>query len=274
MTNYKNWPTAISTGDTSLENFERFAKANVKGVEVSLRWFDWHRDWGEIAENAKKAGVEIMSYHLPFANEINIANLHDGRRQFAVTVHKELIANIAKHGVKRFVVHPSAEPIADEDRAESMKQAKKSLAEMAEFAAQFDAYVCVEDLPRTCLGHDVKEMVELVSAHDRLRVCFDVNHLLTIYGGTHLEFVKQLGDKIITTHMSDYDFIDERHYFAGEGEINWEELITAMEEADYNGPFLYEGGFDPSSYKPETPYGTIETAHERATTIKNYTGKK
>jgi len=145
---------------------------------------------------------------------------------------------------------------------------------MAEFAAQFDAYVCVEDLPRTCLGHDVKEMVELVSAHDRLRVCFDVNHLLTIYGGTHLEFVKQLGDKIITTHMSDYDFIDERHYFAGEGEINWEELITAMEEADYNGPFLYEGGFDPSSYKPETPYGTIETAHERATTIKNYTGKK
>ena len=88
MTNYKNWPTAISTGDTSLENFQRFAKANVKGVEVSLRWFDWHRDWGEIVENAKKAGVEVMSYHLPFANEINIANLHDGRRQFAVTVHK------------------------------------------------------------------------------------------------------------------------------------------------------------------------------------------
>ena len=274
MTNYKNWPTAISTGNTTLENFERFAKANVKGVEVSLSWFDWHRDWDEIAENAKKAGVEIMSYHLPFANEINIANLDERSRTFAVTIQKELIANISRRGVKRFVVHPSAEPIADQDRPAAMEAAKKSLAEMAEHAAKYDAWVCVEDLPRTCLGHDVKEMVELVSAHERLRVCFDVNHLLTVYGGTHLEFVKQLGDKIITTHMSDYDFIDERHYFPGEGEINWEELITAMEEADYNGPFLYEGGFGPSGYNPNVPYGTIETAHERATTIKNYKGKK
>ena len=274
MTNYKNWKTAISTGDTSFENLDRMAKAGVKAIEVSLRWFDWHRDWGEIAENAKKAGIEIWSFHLPFANEINIANLHDGRRQFAVTVHKELMANVSRYGVKYFVVHPSAEPIEDEDRAESMKQAKKSLAEMAEFAAQFDAWICVEDLPRTCLGHNADEIAELVSAHDRLRVCFDVNHLLTVYGSDHMDIIKAVGTKIVTTHMSDYDFVDERHFFPGNGKINWNQLITAMEEVDYDGPFLYEGGFGPSGWDPTVPYGTIEEAVERHMTIKNYYGSK
>lgn len=42
---------------------------------------------------------------------------------------------------------------------------------------------------------------------------------------------------------------------------------------DYNGPFLYDGRFALSVFKPEIPYGTIEITHERATTIKNYTEK-
>ena len=60
MTNYKNWKTAISTGDTSFENLDRMAKAGVKAIEVSLRWFDWHRDWDEIAENAKNLRYSIV----------------------------------------------------------------------------------------------------------------------------------------------------------------------------------------------------------------------
>jgi sugar phosphate isomerase/epimerase len=117
-------------------------------------------------------------------------------------------------------------------------------------------------------------MLELVSADSRLRVCFDVNHLCQAYGSTHAEFVEKLGHLIVTTHMSDYDFIDEKHFFPGYGMIDWCSLVEHLENADYSGPFLYEGGFSPSARAPEVPHGTFEMARERHMTIKELHGQK
>ena len=52
-----------------------------------------------------------------------------------------------------------------------------------------------------------------------------------------------MGDKIITTHISDYDFVDEKHWLPGEGKINWQELYKALLDIGYKGPWLYELGF-------------------------------
>ena len=155
-----------------------------------------------------------------------------------------------------------------------MKQAKKSLQELAELSAQLDAVLCVEDMPRHGLGHNVAEMMDLVSADERLRVCFDVNHLCLKNGSRHQEFIDQLGDKIVTTHMSDYDFVDEKHFFPGYGLIDWKALIEGLEKVNYNGPFLYEGGFGPSAWAPEVPFGNIEDARARHLTIKDLQGNE
>ena len=273
MTNYKTWKTAISTSNATLENFERFAKANVKAVEVSVDWRVFQDlDWQKITDDAQKAGIEVWSFHLPFAQELNIASPDENLRQYSVGVLKEEIEKIATFGVKVFVAHASTGPIKDEERHLYITASKKSLAQLADAAAKVGATLCVENLPRHGLGHNVEEMVELVSAHKDLRVCFDVNHLCLAYGSNHLQFVDALGDKIVTTHMSDYDFVDEKHYFVGNGKINWEELITALEEADYSGPFLYEGGFSPSGWDPSVPHGTIEEAHDRHMKVKNFKG--
>ena len=85
--------------------------------------------------------------------------------------------------------------------------------------------------------HTAEELAELISANDKLRVCFDVNHLLQ---GTHTDFLKTVGHRILTVHISDYDFKDEKHWFPMQGEINWRMLQSALELADYTGPFLYE----------------------------------
>jgi signal peptidase I len=46
--------------------------------------------------------------------------------------------------------------------------------------------------------------------------------------------------RVVTTHVSDYDFIDERHLFPGEGKNNWQEILTALENAGYEGTWNYE----------------------------------
>jgi sugar phosphate isomerase/epimerase len=74
--------------------------------------------------------------------------------------------------------------------------------------------------------------------------------------------------------MSDYDFLDEKHYFPGNGLIDWKEVVELLEEAGYEGPFLYEGGFSPSHWNPAVPFGKYEDARERHLHIKEFRGKQ
>lgn len=273
MAKVNEWKTAISTDATDLISLQHMIDCGITAMELSVSAACVHEiDWQGLRDHAAAVGMEVWSYHLPFADAINIAAPDESARAAAVARQCWLIDLANAIGVRRFVIHPSAEPIPDDERSAWMASAKKSLAELAEYAAARDSVICVEDLPRTCLGHTADEMLELIAVDDRLRVCFDVNHLCTAYGCTHAEFVEKLGDKIVTTHMSDYDFIDEKHFFPGVGLINWKSLIELLEDAGYDGPFLYEGGFSPSHWAPEKPYGTIETARERHMTIKELTG--
>ena len=273
MTKVTEWKTAISTAATDLATLRRFAECGIAAIELSVGARDVDDiDWQGLRAHADEAGIEVWSYHLPFADTINIAAPDESARAAAVARQCGLIDRANAVGIARFVIHPSAEPIPDDERPAWMASAKKSLAELAEYADARSCVICVEDLPRTCLGHTADEMLELLSADDRLRVCFDVNHLCAAYGCTHAEFVEKLGGKIVTTHMSDYDFIDEKHFFPGVGRINWKALVELLEDAGYAGPFLYEGGFSPSHWAPDKPCGTIEAAHGRHMTIKELTG--
>ena len=120
-----------------------------------------------------------------------------------------------------------------------MECAKKSLARLAEIAAECGAIIAVENLPRTCLGRDSAEILELISAHPLLRVCYDTNHLLS---ESYKDFTKAVGSKIVALHISDYDFVNERHLLPGEGKIDWNDLLdTLMTNFVYPGTvWLYE----------------------------------
>jgi sugar phosphate isomerase/epimerase len=271
---HTEWMTAISTPRTDYEFLKELSDNHIKGIELSVSEWDCGKiDWQGLKENALKAGITLLSYHIPFGDRTDISVTDEDARIKACETDKELIKLAADIGITRFVIHPSYEPITDEEREARMAQAKKSLAELAEYADSLGAVICVEDLPRSCLGHDVAEMLSLVSADDRLRVCFDVNHLLTVYNCTHRDFVQALGDKIVTCHMSDYDFVDEKHYFCGNGHINWDELIGLLEDVGYCGPFLYEGGFAPHRIFKDVPHGSIGEAYQRQMEIRSFKGR-
>lgn len=272
---HTEWKTAVSVANTSLEFLKELVFFNITAIELSVSESEYKSiNWKSVEENACDAGIELWSYHLPFGNSVDISSANESVRETAVKTYCGLIDNACGIGIKRFVVHSSYEPIAEEERALRMLQSKKSLASLAEYAAGREAVICVEDLPRSCLGHNVGEMLELLSADERLRVCFDVNHLLSEFKDTHKDFVNALGNKIVTVHLSDYDFIDEKHFFCGNGNINWDELIGLLEDAGYCGPFLYEGGFKPHRIISDVPFGSYAEARERQMKIREFKGRK
>lgn len=273
MSVYTEWKTAMSTNCTDFETLHHYKACCIDAIELSVPWQNCSDiDWEGLQKNAAHTGIELWSYHLPFGQEINIAAPDESQRHGAIEALRTLMNQALSIGIRRFVIHPSAEPVPNEERDKWMAASCRSLAELAQYLAQHDSVLCVENLPRSCLGHNVEEMLTLANADCRLRVCFDVNHLCQDFGSTHFDFIEKLGSKIITTHMSDYDFIDEKHFFPGYGLINWKCLIEHLENVGYSGPFLYEGGFSPSYWVPEVPFGRIEDARQRHMTIKELQG--
>ncbi|MBP3315170.1 MAG: sugar phosphate isomerase/epimerase [Clostridia bacterium] len=220
--------------------------AGIDTIEVSVGNMELAAalDFAKTRELADEYGIELWSLHLPFLPFHVIDPSNPVIADYTVEYFCSLIDKAVEIGIKVFVVHPSGEPIAASDRPMRMECAKKSLAALAEYATAKGTVIAVEDLPRTCLGRDSSDILELISAHPDLRVCFDTNHLL---GEKISDFIAKVGEKIITTHVSDYDEKNERHWLSGEGVIDWKALKDALIAIGYDGPWLYELGLGGSS---------------------------
>ena len=218
--------------------FSDMKNAGIKHMEVSVsKELTDKLDYKEIKLWSEKYDINLWSFHLPFwpFSELDISNPSLASK--TVEYLKTLIKKASDIGIDKFVIHASAEPIEEAERSLRMETAKKSLYELAEYAKGFDATIIVENLPRTCLGRSSSDIKELLSAHTDLKTCFDTNHLL---GQDYVEYINDVGNSIVTTHVSDYDLKDERHWLPGEGKIDWQKLIGALNDVGYEGVWLYE----------------------------------
>lgn len=226
--------------DLNRENFEKLAKSGISAIEISMKPEKYSGiNYAETAAMSKEYGVKLWSYHLPFSpfESVDMSSADRALRENTVAYYSELIKKGSDIGIDKFVVHPSSEPISDEQRSERKKCSMESLDLLSEIAYRNGARIAVEDLPRTCLGNTIDELSELISANDKLGVCFDTNHMLI---DNNLDFMKKLGDKIITVHVSDYDFVNERHWLPGEGKLDWQAMLAGLRQTGYTGVWLYE----------------------------------
>jgi len=222
--------------------FIEYEKAGIRAMEIALdedKYTDF--DYDTLKIWADRHNVKLWSLHLPFRpiDKVNLASLEDSVRKGAIDYYTDIIKKAAKIGIKIFVVHPnSGEPIEEgEIREKRIGFVKECLNTLAEYAAKEGAVIAVENLPRSCIARNSEELLSLLAANDKLRVCYDTNHLM---GQEASEFIKAVGNKIITLHISDYDFMNERHWLPGEGQNDWQKIIKSLKAVGYNGVWMYE----------------------------------
>ena len=241
MTHFADWKlgaSSCSVHEANVQTLKAYAEAGIPSVELSLPFDRMDElDFDALEKASKETGVEIWSLHLPFDNNLSIAHKDEKVRIECVRRNIELLKKCGEHGIKHAVIHPGTEPNETSDKPARLEEAKQNLNILTEAAGHYGVTLCVEELPRTCVGNCTKEIEYLLTAHEDLKVCFDTNHLL---GEDYHVFINALGDKIETLHVSDYDFIDERHLLPGEGKNNWVGIADALEEAGYTGPWMNE----------------------------------
>lgn len=253
MTNRKNWPVGASScilsymGGHTDEGFATYEAAGIKYAELSVQHeglceLDFYDNPEKMLELATKHGVTFWSFHVPFSGFLNPANLDSKKNEDAMAIMEKGIRAALKIGIKTIVIHPSSEPNDDDTRQAKLERSVENLRYFAKLCKDSGAMLAVEDLPRTCLGNSSFDILTYLNEIPEIGLCFDTNHLTMQTNEDFLDDLIEHGmqGRIRTLHVSDYDFIDERHRMPGDGINDWEAIFEKLEALDYDGVFMYE----------------------------------
>lgn len=238
------------TGSLSEEVLAPLAKAGLDYLEYTgnyifyMRNYDFPKNAEKILETVKKSGLEPWSFHLPFSRKLDISNADKELRAITIVTNRTLIEAAARAGAKVIVLHPSSEPIADEDRPERLRLSREAIIELAEVAKANGVRLAVENLPRTCLTRTSDEMIALVK-DTGAGVIFDTNHNLIEDNVDYINNVADAGLELLSVHISDYyrdenGVLDERHTLPGTGINKWNDIVDTLVARGYEGPLMYE----------------------------------
>ena len=155
------------------------------------------------------------------------------------------------------VLHPSFEPIEEDQREAHIAACQRSLRELGPIAAQAGKRIALENLPRTCLGRTSQEMERLTESGALCGICMDTTHM---FHETPQQFMQRCGRWIINTHLSDYlTGQNECHWVPGTGSLNWREILQMLIDLGYNGSY----NFEVFKYAPLEILGGLKNALKR-----------
>ena len=176
------YPVGISLSilkTPSVEGLAQIKASGVDHVEVVFNYF-----WRNVPENEcytrayrvkallEEAGLKVWSCHLPFSRQLDISVADPALREQNVALMERMIRLASIFGPQRLVLHPSSEPIADEEREIRLQNSANSIGRLALSAKEIGAVLCIENLPRTCLGRDSGELMRLIADYPEVMVCF------------------------------------------------------------------------------------------------------
>ena len=238
---YEKGVRVVELSFSHSDYFERFALHTEEGIRAC-------------GERIREAGLRVWSIHLPFSAIWDLSNpeghptdgaagtggdVGDPDVEQALEDDKRLVHAGAVLGAKVAVIHSSFEPIPVGERAARLASAKRHLKVLCEYARGEGVQLALENLPRTCLGNRSEELLELLRATGAAFL-FDTNHSLEEENTAFLEHMLREGYCPVSLHISDYDFVDERHDVPGHGINDWDRLLGSLQRAGYAGPAMYE----------------------------------
>lgn len=212
--------------------------SEIRSVEVWHNWGLYDDDVLQPFMRLADAGL-IGSMHAPFGHAFDISSLNEDIRKAGVAACRKAAGVLHRLGGDVLTVHGGT---AGDPCEIPLRTARcvRSLREISDFCVPLGIRVALEVIVGDVVGSsgsEVRAILEQV-ARPNVGACIDVNH---VFPPEHLvPTVRELGSRIFSLHISDYDGIEEKHWLPMRGVIEWGALIGALEAVGYVGPFPYE----------------------------------
>lgn len=187
-------------------------------------------------------GLDIDNVHLPFYQANSLFDQDTASRQKAVDYHIACLEDCAKHKIPIMVMHacyPDRHP-------KPSSLLIKSVTQIAERAEKLGITIAVENAQCSCCFDLVFSQINSPS----LGFCYDSSHDW-IFSDEKTTPLKNCHSYLATTHLSDNDGIEDRHWFPGNGIIDWNRIARAFPKQSYKGRIMLE--ILPKDGTPEMP---------------------
>jgi sugar phosphate isomerase/epimerase len=231
--------------DLTNDLVQAITRSRIATLEVSARLFtDDQQRQGNLSllqTMIRDSRICIPTIHALFGQTYDLSSLDTQIHQNAMAAVRAAIDLAIDLEASIVVVHASAEPISPSERPDRLAQTRIALIDIEKWSREAGKQIAIELLPRTCLGNTVEALFALLEEFDKaiVGVCLDTNHLMD-RPQTLAQTVHDLGDRLLTLHLSDYDGVDEQHALPGQGVLDWTAFMQALRDIGYAGPFNYE----------------------------------
>ena len=207
---------------TSVEEFMAYVTdIGLDHVEFKREYLAGHPDTPapeRVRELADTYGV-TLSYHAPF-RDWNVGSYDETVRRDSVERVKRTLDDAAAAGATSVVVHGGSVPHRYPEwvQEQARRNARRSLAECAEYAQMVGVSLCLENQPideskrrYTTTPADLADMIASVDVPPQyLSVTLDVGHA-KVNGYDWREFVDEFGRRIRVCHLHDNDGTADQH---------------------------------------------------------------
>lgn len=202
----------------------------------------------EIRSYAESQGLSFNQSHTPF--QFNWSNPNEvEERLFPRTVQALEISALA--GCKIAVVHPvhHEEYLGHEE--ERFEQNMIYYRRLLPYAKEYGIKIALENMfqketKRKVIGHDTcsraEEFIRYLDTLDdeHFVACLDLGHC-GVVGEEAQDAIRALGhERLHSLHVHDNDYTKDQHTLPGLGKMNWEEIMKALAEINYDGELTYE----------------------------------
>ena len=187
-------------------------------------------------DTIKEKGIHINAIHMPIVNEwADLACQYEEDRKEIVKLFVKLIKELdEKYSPTNYVFHPGGFGVNEDNYPEYTERLIKSVNVLTE---ETSAKICLENMAGRHFLDTSEKMLAFLDKCKNAYTCVDVNHF---YFEKPEDAILKYGNRIGTIHISDYDFVRERHWLPKEGKIDWNKVLGALKAVNYQGVFNYE----------------------------------
>lgn len=236
-----------------------FSRYGFTTVELNLGYWPWLTDdaaFTRIRKMVVDSGLSIWAYHMPYGAMMSAGNIDPAHpdpavRKATVAAVALCLDRLADLGGRRLVIHPNAIHLKPDQRAQSLELCIQTLQECTDALQAMvrrrpearEIMLAIEPMPPWGLLNRPDEVEEMFGTLDPrfAGLCLDVNHI-NLAGQNPLEYVRRIGSRVCTTHLSDNDGLDERHWAPATGVLPWAGLLAGLKGCEYYGPLVFETG--------------------------------
>jgi len=224
------------------EVLSRMADAGVRVLElhVAENWLDPTSParQSKLARLLARYGITPGSVHTQYGAETNLAARDEALRREGMRLVTWGARALFDVGGRVAVMHPG-QAIADAERPAAVQAVRWSLEELVEITTGFPVTLAVENMLPGHAGDRASELVAMMAGMpERVAFCLDTGHAALNPEGVRL--AEPLADRLRWVHLQDNVGSGDAHMLPFTGQIDWRAVAQILDQARYQGPYLFE----------------------------------